>query len=50
MKRITIDEKCNNCGICALNNSYIEENEAGDISVVKGKFISDADLEDINKH
>lgn len=49
MKRITIDEKCNNCGICALNNSYIEENEAGDISVVKGKFISDADLEDINK-
>lgn len=49
MKQIKVSEKCNGCGVCIVNSSYLKENADGNAIPIEGKTIEDNDLDGIKK-
>ena len=45
MKKIEVNSKCNGCGLCIMNCTYLEENDEGNACPVVGMLIKDDDLE-----
>ncbi|MFD3156738.1 ferredoxin [Haloimpatiens sp. FM7330] len=49
MKQIKVSEKCNGCGLCIVNCSYLQENSDGNAVPIESKAINDYDLETVKK-
>lgn len=43
MKQIKVNEKCNGCGLCVVNCTYLEENSQGNAQAISGKSIKSED-------
>ncbi len=49
MKKIEVNNKCNGCGLCIMNCTYLEEDDEGNACPVLGMIVKDDDLEAVKK-
>lgn len=49
MKKVTVSGKCNACGLCTIDQKYLEESSTGMAVAVSGKYISDNDLQQVEE-
>lgn len=49
MKQIKVNSKCNGCGLCIMNCTYLEEDDEGNARPVAGMAVKSTDIENVEK-